>query len=759
LRIRRHFVVRGIVQGVGFRPFVYRIAEENGLVGWVRNEPGGVQIEVEGDVVGIEAFARALRASPPSQARITSIGETTLEVRGFDGFTIEKSGGEADRTAFIPPDIATCSPCTLELFQRENRRFRYPFINCTDCGPRYTIIREIPYDRPFTTMDAFEMCPDCRREYEDPGDRRFHAQPNACPVCGPAVKLTDASGREEKTDDPIGTAFHHLRAGAIVAVKGLGGFHLACDASNEEAVRTLRERKHREEKPFALMAPDPGTARTFAIFSEAEEKRLLSPERPIVLLAKKPGGPIAENVAPRNKFWGVMFPYTPLHWLLAKTNIPALVMTSGNLTDEPIAYRSEEALLRLGGIADFFLLHDREIETRADDSITRVVGGREVVMRRSRGYVPRPVFLPLSGPPVLAVGPDLKNTVCLTRGDAAFLSHHIGDLENVEALASLRHAVAHLEKILDVRPSLVAHDLHPGYASTRFALSLEGLPRFGVQHHHAHIASVMAENGLTERVIGVAFDGTGYGTDGTVWGGEFLVADLASFRRAAHLDPVPLPGAEAAIREGWRMAVAHLAASFDDISADALALALPGVERDHLEVVLRMARSRINAPMTTSLGRLFDAVSALTGVALRSSFEGQAAMELEGIADPGEGKPYPFAFREEEGREIIETAPLVRAVAQEVREGTAPGAVSRDFHATLVAIVLGTCERIAEREGIDRVALSGGCFQNAVLLEGCLKALASAGFRVFTHACVPPNDGGIALGQAAVALAQGKGDG
>jgi hydrogenase maturation protein HypF len=756
---RRRYVVTGTVQGVGFRPFVYRLAAAGALAGWVRNEPGGVQIEVEGPEAALDAFARDLEAKAPAQARIASVGESRLEPAGLRGFAIEESAFGDGAAAFIPPDIATCGDCLAEMDDPSDRRHRYPFLNCTNCGPRYTIVRAVPYDRPQTTMAPFAMCPDCRREYEDPADRRFHAQPTACPVCGPRLALADAEGRPKGAEDPLAAAVGCLAKGGILAVKGLGGFHLACDAGNGEAVGELRRRKRREEKPFAVMAADAEAAERFAEISPAERRLLESPERPIVLLGKRAGGPVAEGVAPRSRTWGVMLPYAPLHHLLLRGSYPALVMTSGNLADEPIACRNDEALRRLRGIADLFLLHDRDIETRADDSIARVMEGRETVLRRSRGYVPRPVILRSAGPPVLALGADLKNAVCLTRRDAAVLSHHVGDLGNAEALEAFRAAVEHLRRLLGVEPEAVACDLHPRYFSTRHAAAFPGLPRIDVQHHHAHAASVMAENGIAGPLIGVTLDGTGFGTDGTVWGGEFLVAGLGDFRRVAHLETVPMPGGDAAAREGWRMAVAHLRQALGNPSAEELAAFLPSVGRERVAIAVRMIERNVNCARTSSMGRLFDAVSAIAGVATASAFEGQAAMELEGAAGSGEGEPYPFSFREEGGADVIETGPLIRAVARDAGDGAGAAAISRNFHRTVAEIVVRTCERIRKREGLGRAALSGGCFQNELLLSACSAGLRGAGFQIFTHSQVPPNDGGIALGQAAVALARLGGSG
>ncbi len=752
--VRLHLRVTGTVQGVGFRPFVHRIASARGLSGWVRNDGTGVQIEVEGPEEAVEGFRRDLEDDAPPLARIRAVTVHHLEPLGSRGFEIRDSGRDGERDAPIPPDAATCDACLAELRDPADRRFRYPFINCTDCGPRYTIIRAVPYDRPDTTMASFTMCPACRREYEDPADRRFHAQPNACPACGPSVELRDPRGERLETGDPLSASVAMLEAGRILAVKGLGGFHLACDASSEEAVKALRRRKGREEKPFAVMAAGLDAARRIARIGPAERDLLTAPERPIVFLQKKPGHPLAPSVAPGLRDFGVMLPYTPLHHLLMEGRYPALVMTSGNLTDEPIAFAHDDALRRLGGIADAFLVHDREIETRADDSVARVVGSREVIVRRSRGYAPAPLFLPREGPPVLAVGADLKNVPAVTRRDRIHLAHYIGDLGNLDAQEAFREAVAHLESLLGVKPAIVAHDLHPRYASTRYALALAGVERVAVQHHRAHIASVMAEAGLEEKVVGVALDGTGFGDDGTVWGGEFLAGDLSGFRRVARLSTVPMPGGDAAAREGWRMAVAQLQEAFPDLGPGEEARYLRGADPAKVETVSRMARQGVNAPLTSSMGRLFDAVSALAGVATVSTYEGQAAMELEGAAGEGLLEPYPFSVRRNGEIHVVETVPLIRAVAEDVLDGVSAGVIAGRFHASVVRMVVETCGCVADREGVDRVALSGGCFQNALLLAGSLEALQQAGFRVFTHALLPPNDGCIAAGQAAMALAR-----
>ncbi len=748
---RRIFEVNGIVQGVGFRPFAYRLASSLGLRGFVRNETSCVRIDVEGDEGALETFAARLISDAPPLARISGISAEDANPAGAAGFAVENSSGEGGGAPAVPPDAATCDECLRELRDPGDRRFGYPFINCTDCGPRYTIIKGVPYDRPLTTMSAFGMCDRCSREYHDPADRRFHAQPNACPDCGPKVFLAGGDGLEKASPDPVSEAAGALARGLVVAVKGIGGFHLACDAESEEAVGRLRLRKRREEKPFALMARDMAAVRRVAEASEAEERLVSSPARPIVLLAKKPRSRLAGLIAPGNRFLGVMLPYSPLHHLLLARGPEILVMTSGNMSDEPIEFANADALERLRGIADLFLLNDRDIETPADDSIARIAAGRAVLSRRSRGYVPSPVRMPFEGPSVLAVGADLKNTVCVTRGGHAFLSHHLGDLENQRALEAFETASRRLARLVGAEAGVVAHDMHPGYASTRFALSLEGVENIAVQHHHAHVASVMAENGLDGEVLGVALDGTGYGPDGTVWGGEFLAAGYGGFRRVARLRQVRMPGADAAARQGWRMAMSHV---IDALGPGGLAAA-PRLAPDSRSesVVAAMIGRGFNAPLTSSMGRLFDAAAAICGVASVSTFEGQAAMALEGAADGPAGDPYPFAIMEEAGLLVADTRPAVAAMVDDVAKGAAVPAVSRRFHGTAAAIVVRTCEMLGKRLGLDRVALSGGCFQNAILLEACVAGLSKAGFAVYTHCLVPPNDGGVSLGQAAVAAA------
>jgi hydrogenase maturation protein HypF len=783
--MRKAIEIAGIVQGVGFRPFIYRLATENNLTGFITNTEAGVSIEVEGPEDAVEAFLARLPTEVPPLARITSMLVADRPSNHDLDFRILPSRAGEERRVLIAPDVAICDDCLRELFNPADRRYRYPFINCTNCGPRYTIVRDIPYDRAKTSMAPFPMCPECQREYDDPRDRRFHAQPNACWKCGPHVELWDARGQHIESADPIAEAIELLASGEIVAVKGLGGFHLAADAMNESAVARLRERKRRVEKPFAIMVANLAGVEEFCELDDVSRDLLQSPAHPIVLLKKKQPERVAPSVAPFNRDLGVFLPYTPLHHLLFQ-RLTALVMTSGNISEEPIAIDNAEAVERLRGLADYFLVHNREILLRADDSVLRVAGGRGRQVRRSRGYVPAPIFLKEELPPVLAVGGELKNAVCLTRGREAFLSQHIGDLENLESYKFFESTVAGLERILEVEPKILAYDLHPDYFSTRWALAQAGMECVGVQHHHAHIASCMAENHLDGRVIGFALDGTGYGPDGNVWGGEVLVCDYGGFERLAHLQYIPMPGGSAAIVEPRRMAISYL---FQHFGRDFWDLDIPfvrGLDRPRTETLLRLVERGINSPLTSSTGRLFDAVAALAGVREHVNYEAQAAIELEAaiekklpIADcrlpisrhpsspPGNSQSnlppltappwtsgdvvYPFAIREEGGGLIIDSRPLFLALAQDLRESVPTAIVSHRFHLGFVDVLARTAALARGRTGLDRVCLSGGSFQNCFLSEHLQTRLEREGFQVFTHAEVPCGDGGISLGQAVVA--------
>ena len=751
--VRKKLRVTGVVQGVGFRPHVYNLARRLGLAGFVLNDGAGVVIELEGAPGTIDEFIGQLKAAPPARARLDALEEEGLEPRGEEAFVIAESlPGEAE--TLVSPDLATCGDCLDELLEQEDRRFRYPFINCTNCGPRFTIIEGVPYDRPKTTMASFVMCPACQAEYDDPSDRRFHAQPNACPACGPRLALWDASGKRLETDDPLAEVKQSLFDGRVVAVKGLGGYHLACDATSAEAVETLRSRKYREDKPFAVMARDVAVVRRYCEVDEAELALLISEKRPIVLLPKKEPCHLPEAIAPRNRYLGVMLPYTPLHHLLFDDDLEILVMTSGNRADEPIAYRDERVVEHLAGIADHYLAHDRPVARRVDDSVTRVFRGREYRLRRSRGYVPLPLELNRAyGKSVLAVGAELKNTFCLTKGAQAFVSHHVGDLENVATVEAFEEGIAHFRELFDVEPDAVARDLHPDYLASRYAQA-SGLPEVVVQHHHAHVASVLADAGYYEgRVIGVAFDGAGLGDDGAIWGGEFLIADLNGYERAAHLKYVPLPGGDRAAREPWRMALSWLYTLYGDGVLKKRLPFLDEIPRGRREMVLEAAARGVNAPPTSSMGRLFDAVAALVGLRNFINYEGQAALELEQLASLEEEGAYEFSYGEGTPL-IIDALPVVEAAASDAVAGVAADVVAARFHNGLAAMVARVVAALRDKYALGTVALGGGCFQNITLLYKLVPMLEGAGFNVLIHSQVPTNDGGLSLGQAVVALAR-----
>jgi hydrogenase maturation protein HypF len=757
--IRRFKIaIRGTVQGIGFRPFVYKLAHEKKLNGYVLNTSTGVDIEVEGESPQIDLFIEAVRSNRIPLAHIEDMRLSALKIRKDQGFVIRESVSKAEKLTSIPPDIGICEDCLKELQDPADRRYRYPFINCTNCGPRYTIIEDIPYDRPSTSMRTFRMCSDCTREYTDPFNRRFHAQPNACPVCGPRVMLCGKDRKALPAEDPTASAVDLIKKGHILAIKGLGGFHLAADAENSLAVKRLRERKHREEKPLALMAYDMDSIRRFAHASPEEEALLISPSRPIVILRKMVSSSISPEVSPRNRNFGVMLPYTPLHYLLLEGGLTALVMTSGNASREPICIDNDDAFERLGGIADFFLVHNRDIYLRADDSIVRRIDSGNRMIRHARGYAPSPVYLKADFPQILACGPETANTVCLTKGKHAFISQHIGDLTNLESLRSFEQTISHLKRIFDIEPALVAYDLHPDYLSTQYALKVEDVKKIGVQHHHAHIASCMAEHGIEGPVIGLAFDGTGYGTDGRIWGGEVLFSRLDRFERLAHLEYLPMPGGNAAIEEPWRMAVSCLFHTFGESLWDLNLPLFEHVEKSRIRFILEMMKRGVNCPQTSSIGRLFDAVSSLLGIRQRVSYEGQAAIELEAAAasepdeKPGE-KSYPFEFKKEKEVYRISVSSLIRALVENHRQGIPVGEISLRFHRTLIRLFSKLCSTLREDTGCNRVALSGGVFQNAILLSGFRRALEGNGFEVYSQSKVPCNDGGISFGQAAVAAA------
>jgi hydrogenase maturation protein HypF len=758
--VRRQIDVSGIVQGVGFRPYVYRLATGRHLSGTIRNTSAGVTIEIQGSAETVQNFVEHLPVEAPPLARITCVAVHDVpclatQSSGDQDFCIIHSREGEEVHTLISPDVAICPDCLREMFDPNDRRYRYPFINCTNCGPRFTIIRDIPYDRPGSSMAVFSMCPACLMEYENPLDRRFHAQPNACWKCGPRVELWDKSGNLIECDDPIVEAVSALQAGLVVAVKGLGGFHLAADATNRRAVAMLRQRKRRVEKPFAVMVPDLNAAQEVSEVDDAARAVLKSMQRPIVLLPRKERSVIPDEVAPFNRCLGIFLPYTPLHYLLlAGGGFKALVMTSGNLSEEPIAIDNREAVNRLNGLADHFLVHNRDILLRCDDSVVRVAGGVTRQLRRSRGFVPVPVFLKNDQPSVLAVGGELKNTICLTKGKHAFLSQHVGDLENVESYGFFHEAIQHLERILEIRPEIIAYDLHPEYFSTKWALQQTGTKLIGVQHHHAHIASCMAENQLDGQVIGFALDGTGYGTDGNIWGGEVLVAGYEGFERAAHFEYLPLPGGEAAIREPWRMAVSYLAHHFGRKFLEWDIPFVRQLNRPKADLLLRMMEQRVNSPLTSSCGRLFDAVAALIGIRQQVNYEAQAAIELEMVISESEDETaYALELLPEAGNWIIGTQPLFEAVMEDLRGSTPPAVISRRFHNGLLEGFVQLARLIREKSALNRVCLSGGTFHNVYLSQRLEARLCETGFEVFTQKEVPSGDGGLSLGQALIAAA------
>jgi len=773
--------VRGIVQGVGFRPFVYGLAVKHNLKGWVYNTSEDVKIEVEGAAEAIKQFERELETEAPPLAHIENVTIEYHPPLGYKNFEIRHSQAQEGKYQLISPDVATCQACLGELLNPEDRRYRYPFTNCTNCGPRFTIIEDMPYDRPKITMRYFQMCPQCQAEYDNPLDRRFHAQPNACPQCGPQVELVDNQGNLITGSNPVAAASQLLKEGKIVAIKGLGGFLLACDATNDTVVKTLRQRKKRSSKPFAIMVTTVGEAKRHCYVSPEEENLLTSPQSPIVLMRWKEDSSVSREVAPNLWFLGIMLPYTPLHHILLRDTGRPLVMTSGNLSEEPIARDNDEALRRLSGIADYFLIHNRDIYSRYDDSVAIVERGTSQLVRRARSYAPYPIRLPFKTRQVLGCGAEEKNTFCLTKDNYAFLSQHIGDMENVETLEHFDNTISLYKRLFHIQPEIIAHDLHPDYLATKYAQELgeSGIRLIPVQHHHAHIASCMADNGLESPVIGVAFDGTGMGADGNIWGGEFLVADYRNFRRAGHLEYLPLPGGAAAIKRPRRIAIGYILTLLGGNALDAVIasevkqsqLASIGqVSEVEIEVIKRQLERKINSPLSSSMGRLFDAISALLGIRGEIDYEGQAAVELEMaahssvIARPvpseareldeaisGNNESYPYRIVEDKGIRIVRLGELLSAAIEDLHRGISKGMISVKFHNTVARMINEMCRLIADETGLNQVALSGGVFQNRLLLRRAVSLLESSGFRVFTHRQVPCNDGGISLGQAVIA--------
>ncbi|MBM3172320.1 MAG: carbamoyltransferase HypF [Chloroflexi bacterium] len=748
---------RGVVQGVGFRPFIYQLATSYGLAGWVCNTSEDVKIEVQGEKRNLECFLKDLEEKAPPLAHIEDISGSYHPPADYTKFEIRHSIAQEGKYQLVSPDIATCQACRQEISDEQNRRYRYPFTNCTNCGPRFIIIEDIPYDRPNTTMRSFQMCPQCQAEYDNPLDRRFHAQPNACPKCGPQLELLDVKGKPKGAKEVIATAVRLLKEGKILAIKGLGGYLLACNATSQKAVELLRQRKRRPFKPLAIMVADIAEARKHCQISADEERLLSSTQSPIVLLWRKPESTICQAVAPNLKYLGVMLPYTPLHHILIRETGLPLVMTSGNLSEEPIAKDNDEALRRLVDIADYFLVHNRDIYSRYDDSVTLVEIGSVQLTRRARGYAPYPVRLPFHAREILACGAEEKSTFCLTRDNYAFVSQHIGDLENLETMEHFETTLELYKKLFRIQPEIVAYDMHPEYLSTKFALELaeksKGVRLVPVQHHHAHIASCLADNGLESPVIGVSLDGTGYGTDGRIWGGEFLVADFKGFNRMGHLEYLPLPGGAAAIKKPYRIAIGYLLKLLGGDALSAKLDFLKQVDPVEIDLIKRQIQTGLNSPLTSSMGRLFDAISALIGMRGEIDYDAHAAIELEMIAydaDVGDSS-YPYSVNEHDGVSVVQLKELMSAIVLDLQQGVPQAEIAARFHNTVASMIGKMCEVISAKTGIKQVALSGGVFQNRLLLRKAVPSLKSAGFSVLMNRQVPCNDGGISLGQAAIA--------
>ena len=744
---RKQVKVNGTVQGVGFRPFIYQLAQRLKVLGWVQNTSDGVIIEIEADENTLDSFIKAIKTDAPIAAEVDSIETIELPSINYTDFVIKPSPAGTDTKTTIPPDMSICPDCLNDITDPNNRRYAYPFTNCTNCGPRFTITKGIPYDRPQTTMAEFIMCPDCKAEYENPLDRRFHAQPNACPICGPHLKL---SGFDNTDDAQITSKTAELLwAGKIIAIKGLGGYHLACDARNSEAVSTLRERKGRIGKPFAIMCSDIEEVNSICEVSKEAEKLLNSIQHPIVLLPRKENSGISESCAPAQTKLGIMLPYTPMHHLLLKESPKSLVMTSGNLSEEPIAHIDEDAVKRLSHIADYILSHNRPIYVPCDDSVVRIIDDKPLIIRRARGYVPQVIHLSKKLPQVLALGSDLKNTFCITKDKNALISQHIGDLENVSTIEHYKHNIDHFCKFFTAKPEVIACDMHPDYFSTKTAADFPNLPVVSVQHHHAHTASCMAENGLDGNVIGISFDGTGYGTDGKIWGSEFMIASYKEFERFAHLEYIPIPGGERAIKYPGRMALSYLLNTFGKDLTNIDIEKLTGLDESEITAVEFQVNKAINAPFTSSMGRLFDSVSALLGICREVTYEGQAAIELESIAIDVDDS---YDYEINEGKpSIISVSKMIEQIMEDLEKGVDKPYIAGKFHNTIANIVLNISIRIREATGLSSAVLSGGVFQNEILLKHVSKLLEEKQFEVFIHSKVPTNDGGISLGQAVIA--------
>jgi len=744
--------IEGIVQGVGFRPFVYNLANYMNLAGHVLNHGKGVEIEIQGPEKSVDAFAQRVMNEAPPMAHIIKLEEVSIELKSTRGFSIEKSMGEGEKSALIAPDSDVCKQCIRELFDPQNRRYRYPFISCTDCGPRYSIITDIPYDRPNTTMGRFSMCSECRAEYESPQNRRFHAQPIGCHSCGPRLTYRDSNFKPASYTDPLEATMIQLKRGHVVAIKGIGGYHLAVNALDEKAVHRLRELKKRDEKPFAVMFPSYGALIPFIMENDTVRSLLESHSRPIILVEKKYSR-LMKSASPRNRYIGAMLPYTPLHHLImSDAFLGAMIMTSANNSDEPIVFKDEDALEKLGGVADAFLTHDREIHTREDDSIERPMSHGSVVLRRSRGYAPVPIMLNREYPSILAVGGDLKNTFCLIKGSKAFLSQHIGDLKHKSVYEALGETIERFMRLLDIKEvEAVAHDMHPDYMSSHWASEQKMAPTVAVQHHHAHMVSLMAETHQEGEAIGIIFDGTGYGEDGGIWGGEFLVGGINGYQRMGSVSPVPLPGGDKAIQEPWRVALAILGGIYGPNIPRMPLSWLIELSEDTKNNILKMATNRLNSPLSHGMGRMFDAASALVGIRSKITFEGQAALELEMALENPVEEGYPMGVVENDGLPILDFYPVFQALVEDVIREKPTEFIAARFHQAVVQGAATVAMRLKKQTGLDRVFLSGGVFQNRYVSDRLGQRLREDGFTVFRHRRVPPNDGGIALGQALIA--------
>jgi len=752
--IAKRLIIRGMVQGVGFRPFIFNLANRLSLKGNVSNISSGALINIEGRAGDIESFCDLIPAQCPPLALITDSSIQNVSFRKFKEFSISASSIDNDKTGMVLPDISICDKCVSEMLDPLDSRYQYPFINCTECGPRYSIIEDIPYDRHKTSMKQFKMCETCLSEYTDYKNRRFHAQPNACKKCGPKLCLYDRHKNIINTKNPVKETANLLKSGYIVAIKGIGGFHLAVDAKNDDAVKLLRQRKIRPDKPFAVMSFSIENIKKYALVEKKEEKSLCSLQRPVVLLKKKFPFSLSEAIAPGNCFTGVMLPYAPLHYLLLQESFSALVMTSGNISGEPVAAKSNEAFEKLSDIADYFLINNREIIHRSDDSVIKYISDSPAFIRRSRGYVPAPVILKNNVPQILACGGDLKNVICLTKNNKAFLSQHIGNIENPETFRFCMETIKHMQSLFNIKPEIITHDLHPDYLSSKFAKKYASentdIVRVPVQHHHAHIAACMAENMIDGPVIGVALDGTGYGTDGSIWGGEVLVVEAGRFQRLAHLAYIPMPGAAAAVREPWRMGIAYLYHTFGDDFFDFGIPFLQKIDTKKVKTLIQMISAKINSPLTSSMGRLFDAVAAIAGIRNNITYNGQAAMELESVSSIRNKKLYEY-FLDNNEIVSIDVRPMIREIVLDLEKGIETGIIGRKFHNTLIRMLADICSTIKKKTGLNRVALSGGVFLNKILSTELTDALKDNGFKVFTHRLTPANDGGLALGQAVVA--------